>query len=751
MILRTLMWFVVGFALSCGAAAYGLRGVVLPLLAAGVIPVWLICCIRAKRRSRHSVLSAVLLGVILGNIWFYGYDAWRLQPAREADGSTQEITFRVSGSPWDTERGIAANGQISLNGQHYRVRLYMNGAYRLSPGDVVRTTAKLRFTDIGGAKEPTFHRTGGTMLLAYQSGDASVEENPPGLRDLPELMRASSLDMIERYIPGEAAGMAKALLLSDRSDLSYLRSSQFSVTGISHIVAVSGLHVSILFAVLYCLAGKRRYATALIGVPCLLFFAAMAGFVPSATRACIMQILLMLSLMTNREYDPPTALAAAVLVMLLWNPLVIAAVGFQMSVAAVAGIFLFYGKISRWLGGLLPQGKKKSKTKKLRIWLTTSISVTLSATILTLPLVAWYFGTVSLISPISNLLVLPVVSFIFYGTAMVCLIGHVIPVLAGIVGWGTAILIRYVFAVTEMLSGLPFAAVYTRSVYVVFWLCYCYAALTVLLGSKEKRPIPAILSCVAALGIALTASYGEVRLEDYRVTALDVGQGQCILMQCNGKTYMSDCGGSYGKDAGDYAARTLLSQGIFRLDGLIISHYDEDHIGGAEYLLQRMEVDTVYIPDIEGMEEFQQRLLRVAEDVKLCPVQQDMVLPIGEGQITIFAPRQASNSNDSGMAVLFQRGKYDTLITGDLGSGRERELAAEKELPDCEVLVVGHHGSKSSTSEELLSAITPEAAMISSGRNNRYGHPNGEVLSRLTEFGCHIFRTDLMGDLIYRG
>lgn len=693
----------------------------------------------------------VLAGVVLGGVWFYGFDAWRIEPARQVDMTSQEIVLRADFPSWETEQGSAVDGTINLAGQKYKVRLYMNSNCQLNPGDIVKTTAKLRLTDEGGSREPTYHRTNGILLLGYQDGDLTIQQGKPGFRDFPGILRQKSLDTIDRFIPMEAVGFAKALLLSDRSDMSYLHSSQFSVTGISHIVAVSGLHVTILFTLIYYFAGKRRYLTALIGIPSLILFAAMAGFAPSVTRASIMQILFMLALMLNREYDAPTALSFSALVMVLWNPLVIAAVGFQLSVGAVAGIFLFSGKIRNWLSRLIPAGKKKSVYHKIRSWVIGCISVTLSANIITLPLIAVYFGTVSLVAPITNLFVIPVVSCIFYGTALVCLLGNLFPAAAGVLGWAASLLIRYVFAVTDVLASFPLAAVYTRSIYIVFWLLFCYSILAILLCSKKRNPALGITLCTAGLAIAITASYAEVRHDNYRVTALDIGQGQCVLLQCNGETYMVDCGGSYGKDAGDYAARTLLSQGIFQIDGLILTHYDEDHIGGAEYLAQRVDIGTVYLPDTDGMDAFQQRLCQVRENMNFCPINRDMELAVGEGKITIFKPEQAATSNDSGAAVLFQREKYDTLITGDMSMVKERQLIRERELPDCEVLVVGHHGSKSSTSEELLYVIAPDVAMISAGLHNSHGHPSEEVLSRLLAYGCQILRTDLMGDIIYRG
>ena len=336
----------------------------------------------------------------------------------------------------------------------------------------------------------------------------------------------------------------------------------------------------------------------LLGIPVLLFFGAMAGFTASVTRAVIMQILFLLALGLNREYDPPTALSFAGLVMLLQCPLNIAGIGFQLSFASVAGIFLFYEKLSNWLKAWLP-GKGKTFRGRLERFFTASIAVTLSATVMTVPLTAIHFGVVSLVGILTILLVLPVVSLIFYGTMAVCAVGCVhlgaAEVLGKIVAWP----IRYVLAVARGLGSLPLAAVFTVSPYVVLWLVFLYALLGWLLCARKKRP--GLVLGLGALGlcISLLLSYIEPLTCDYRVTVLDVGQGQCILLQSEGSTFLVDCGGRRGEEAADIAAEQLLSQGFTRIDGLILTHYDRDHAEGVPYLAEQIEIERVYLPGTE--------------------------------------------------------------------------------------------------------------------------------------------------------
>jgi competence protein ComEC len=226
-----------------------------------------------------------------------------------------------------------------------------------------------------------------------------------------------------------------------------------------------------------------------------------------------------------------------------------------------------------------------------------SVSVTLGATITTTPLCAYYFESVSLISILANLLTLSAVSFVFYGIMAACVLSAVWLPLGKGVAWLISWAIRYVIGAAKLLSKVPLAAVYTNSAYILIWLILCYVLLAVFLRSKKKYP-GVLGACMGAvLCIAVAASWAEPRLDDFRLTALPVGQGQCLLLQSGSQVYVIDCGGDNPEETADEAAAALLSQGIRRLDGLILTHYDEDHAGGAQYLLNRIRVDALFLPD----------------------------------------------------------------------------------------------------------------------------------------------------------
>lgn len=738
--MRRLVWFTLGFGAACGVGAYlapGLWG-----LGAGV-GFGLTCLallFLSKKRRNLAPIAAVCLGLALGFSWFWVYDGILLRPAREADGATREIVLTASDYPVHGTYGTYVDGTVVLSGRRYQVRLYLNGGVVPEPGDRVRVTARLRLTTDGGEQEPTFHRSNGIFLLAYSQSDSVVERGSQSLDTLPSRLRRAVGQKLTELFPEDTAGFARAILLGDRSGLSYEVRNEMSLAGISHVVAVSGMHLSIFFALIYLLTFRQRVLSAVLGIPALFLFAAVAGFTPSVTRAALMLSVSLLARLLRKEYDPPSALAFAALCLLVWNPVTAASVGFQLSVGAVAGILCFSGRMQKWLTRRL--GKKRRMLRAL----AASLSVTLGATAFTLPISACTFGVISLVSPVTNLLTLWAVSLVFYGVIAACALGFVWPVGGRAIGWLVSWLIRYILKAAEVLAKAP-AAFPDENPYAAAWVWFAVALLAVFLLGKCRGKLVFALSLCLTLALSMVLGILEPVGESFRVTVLDVGQGQCILLQASGKTYVVDCGGTEGAGAGEKAARHLMSFGTNTIDGLILTHYDKDHVSGVQQLLSRMEVRAVYVPRWEAADE--EGLLTGVED-RVQYVEEDLTLSWEGAELHMFAPLSQTVSNESGLSVLFTTGECDTLITGDMGQRLERRLLETHTLPDLEILVAGHHGSESSTGYPLLRTLRPEVAAISVGRNS-YGHPAAETLARLMGEGVSIARTDWQGTLIFRG
>ncbi len=739
--MRRIMWFTIGFAMACGLCTYCLpSGWILPLMIS-ILILGLICGFWGGSRIPLRRVAYCLVGCAMGLGWFLGYRIVYLMPAIELDSETRAVTIQATDYSYETAYGMAFEGTLTLEGKSYNVKAYTKEKSEIEPGTRVRGGFRFRVTTPDGEKGSTYHKGNGIFLLCYQSGNVEISAGECGAKELPAVLRRQITDILQTCFPEDIYPFALALLLGDKTELDYETETSFEVSGISHIVAVSGLHVSILYGLLSVLTLKRRLLSTILSLPVLVFFSAVAGFTPSVTRACIMVCLMILSNAFNKEYDGPTSLAFACLVMLIINPMVITSVGLQLSAVSVAGIFLFYGDIHNWINGHMGVMKGKGLVKRLKRGFSASVAITLSATSLTTPLCAYYFGTVSMIGVVTNLLTLWAANLFFYGIIAVCVFALLsVPVatfLASILAW----LGRYVLFVARICAGIPMAAVYTCSVYIAAWVVFLYVLLIVFYLSKKRKT--ATLACCVVLGlcVALIASWCEPLMDDCRVTILDVGQGQCILLQSEGKTYMVDCGGDVDTEAANIAAETILSQGITQLDGIIVTHGDADHAGGVAYLLTRIGTDVLFIGEGEDISAYpEENVISVRDTVKLS---------YGDAEITIFGPIYSGESNENSLCVLFETETCAILITGDRSAFGERMLLRNTLLPDVDLLIAGHHGSKYSTSEELLKAVSPETVIISVGENT-YGHPAPELLMRLNTYGCIVFTTEENGTIIYR-
>ncbi|MBQ7129840.1 MAG: DNA internalization-related competence protein ComEC/Rec2 [Oscillospiraceae bacterium] len=741
--MRILMWFTMGFGALCAAAAYSSAAPGISLAMAAALPaaaLWMIC---KKRRSSLPVLAVISAGAFAGLIWCCGFAHFRLRPLEPLNGQEQILSVTAEDYSYETPYGTGADGSITIEGKRYPLRIYLDGSVTLRPGDRVEGPFRIRLTVVTNGESSAYYQGNGIFLLGYQNGEVTIahSEQMAG-RYLPAVFRQRLLQTLDTLFAEDTAPFAKALLLGHTRELDYATDTAFRISGIRHIVAVSGLHISILYGLIALVTLRRRYLTALVGIPVLVLFAAMAGFLPSVVRAGIMVGLMMLAMLFDREYDPSTALSFSVLVMLLVNPLAVTSVSLQLSAGCVAGILLFNAPVSRWLQGMIPEAG--GIAGRLRSFFCGSVSVTVSAMSLITPLSALYFGAVSLVGVVTNLLTLWVVTFLFSGIGMVCLLFFLHPGIAGILAGLLAWPARYVLFVARTMASLPLAAVYTESVYIVLWLAFVYLLLALFLFAEKKRPGQLMAAMILSLCMALLASWLEPLSSETRITMLDVGQGQAILLQSEGKTFLVDCGGEDDADTADIVAEALLSQGIDRLHGIIVTHYDRDHAGALQNLLTRIHTDHLFLPDTQNEMELPEM------EIDTVYVWEDVVLSFGESRITIFGPVYSGEDNENSLCVLFDTEKCDILITGDRSAFGERMLLRRTDLPDVDILVAGHHGAADSSSEELLQTVRPETVLISAGENTIYKHPAPDLLQRLDRFGCTVYRTDLHGTITIR-
>ena len=727
----------------------------LPFIAAAAAATSLIGLLfRADVRYRILI---ILLSLAFGFIWRWTYVGRYIAPAARLHGTTATVTATILGYPAPSARGYRIDCAISLDkGPALGARLYYYGEAHLEPGDIIEFAAQFMRTDGSDNTERIDALSSrGAFLTGYISGEISKQSSQAKLRYFPQRLANSVAHMIDRLYGDDVSPFMQALLVGKRDKLNSdtALNTALSASGISHVVAISGMHVSFLMSFLATIIKKKRLF-AFVGIPALFFFMAMTGFTASVARAGIMQVFLICAPMFRRENDSLTSLSAALFVLLLANPYSIASVSLQLSFAATLGIILFTGNIHSAIAENLHESKviKNSAAKAILSFAATSLATTIGALVFTLPLTAVHFGLVSLIAPLTNLATLWAVAIAFPAGIISCIFAYIAFPIASFIAYPVAAVIRYVIFVARSCAALPFSAVYSSNILFMFWLAYVYVmfiALPMLRARIRQYILPCCLAIVLLCATFLLSPLLPGGNLD-SITVLDVGQGQSIVFRSEEYVAVIDCGSSSGEDAGFIAHEYLSNQGIAAIDVLILTHFHSDHVNGVEHLMSRIDVAALCIPDPDGSylaDDIIQLARRRGTDIIY--VMESIRVSLGLIDLILYPPLGYGDENERGLSIL-ALGNVSALITGDMNSSGERTLLRFALLPDIDLLVVGHHGSRFSTSEELLAAVTPEIAVISVGKNS-YGHPASETIERLEQFVESILRTDQMGHVTVTG
>lgn len=695
------------------------------------------------RRGRRLLLIGLGLSLAFGYNWLYVRQVQ--QPMEALSGTNGELTMTLC----DYAAATSYGAKVTVRAEGLPGKLVYYGdetLLDLRPGQTVTDTvhfqsaARIRDDDV------TVFTSKGVFLMAYQRGEAvcgSGTENSP--RWWPVRLGQAMRDKVDRLAAGDEAAFLTAILTGDKSGLTTQAGNDLSEAGLYHILAVSGMHCGFLLTLVTLLTGRhRRRLTAGVMMVLLAFYALLTGGSPSVVRACVMLSFLLAAPLFRRSSDGPTALTAALLLILLKNPFAAASISLQLSFGAMAGILWVTPGLHRLLMG------EKRRGRAYR-FIVSGFSATMGATVLTAPISAYYFGTLTLIAPVSNLLCLWAASLTFMLGLVSVLLGFVwLPL-----GMAAAVIPRllagYILGAAHLLAALPGHGLYFVNPYLKYWLAFAYLlfALAWLRKLKTGRKY-AVAAVCAAMTLAVTAHLGSARYNSpLEAIILDVGQGQSVVLASGDVSALVDCGsGNSWYDAGGVAADQLLTMGHRTLDYLVLTHYDSDHVNGVESLLSRMAVDTVLLPQTGADDAVYRELADLVQrhGAELQTVVEVQTLELGQAELRVFPPVSGGEDNERGLSVLGQAGEQTVLVTGDMSRATEKLLLAAYDLPELDVLVAGHHGSKYSTSEELLAALTPERTIISVGSNS-YGHPAEEALRRMARSGCEIYRTDLQGSV----
>ena len=695
----------------------------------------------------------VLLPLMVSLLYFSTYRALVRQPVQALCGGEHDFSAAVCDWPEATEHG--AKVTIRLHGLLGAKAVYYGDDDLLSlrPGDALSGTAWWNDVAAIGDGDLRQFSSRGVYALLYDRDTLTVQPAPDmPLGYAPQYAAKALRDKLAQlWDDPSVLGFLTAELTGDKSLLPESDYVAMQETGLAHIFAVSGLHCAFLVTLLSLLIPPtHRRTLCAVASAVLVFYMLLTGLSPSVARACVMQLFLLSAPLFRRGSDPLTSLAAALTVILLVNPYAVGSVSLQLSFAATLGMVLLSGRLYKSFTGWY-RGRNRAVRTALS-FLTANLAATLGALVFTAPLTAYYFNILSLVAPLAGLLAVPAAGYAFMSAFVSALLGLVWTPLGHLAGYVPLLLVKYILWAAHLLLAVPYHAVYFTNVYLRVWLLYVYAAFlgcAVTPDGKRKYALASALT-VLTLAACLWLNSRWQQYGAFRAAVLDVGQGESVALCSGSEAALVDCGSSNSYvDAGSVAADALQSAGIRRLSAVIVTHYHADHTNGLTEVLTRLPVDTLYLPDIEDEYGVRDRLVSLAahQGADVVFVTEPTRIALGEAVLTVYPPLLTTGDlNEQGLTALATAGDFDLLITGDMAGQTEQLLAQTYPLPDVEVLVVSHHGSRYSSDESFLRAVTPDNAVISVG-DNRYGHPAEETLRRLQAVGAAVWRTDQQGSI----
>ena len=748
-------------AIACASAAAAIflsfyllpRSVVL-VLAAVCVPSGAVLLWKgngAPRRVRAAFLA--LLGAGLGFASYALHWNATIGRAVDWDETEQRMSVCLLESPEVFERYtrllVQRTEAPKLNLMLYA---YDGELPELRPGDLLEVSARFRRADLRRGEKNNNYISKNIYLTGTLHELEKTGQRRMTLRTLASSCSRRISELTETLFPSGDAVFMKALMLGEKTDFyqDLPLYARMRGAGFMHIVAVSGMHVAFLVGMIQLLFGARPMSS-VAGILLVGFFVVMTGVSPSAVRAGIMISIQLLAPIFRRENDGPTSLMTALALILLVNPFSCASISLQMSFSAMAGMVLLAGPLTRSM--LAAFGV--SERSLLRAPIAT-VAASLAVLAFSAPLSALHFGTLAVYSPLVNLLGLWAVSACFCLGWLGSLSGLMLLPLGRILAVPAALLARYLIYIAGLICRLPHHLISMAGVERKLWLLLCYVL--ALLGWRTRashrfRVLMPVSLAVLSLAFCLRASGQRYLRADAVAAALDVGQGECVCVLSGDTTLMLDCGGSNLENAGETAANYLEAAGRGRLDLLVLSHLHDDHCNGVEMLLELVPVGEIILSPDADMEEGRLASIETAaarHGTKVTRLDEDVELTFGSLRLKLFAPPSDGSENERCIISLASIEDFDMLMTGDSLKQAELDLIENHYLPDTELLIVGHHGSRTSTDDLFLETIRAEDAVISVGSNNSYGHPNREILARLQAHGCNIWRTDRNGTVEIR-
>ena len=611
-------------------------------------------------------------------------------------------------------------------------------------------------------------RQGIHSLMSWPQTTVLAEDQGNFLYHAVYAFKARAQGTIQQLLPDPQAALLTGILLGNDQGLPSETADQFRITGMTHIIAISGFNIAILVGSLMRIGqpilGRRR--ASYLALTAVFLYTLLVGADAAVIRAAIMGSLFIFSRqMMGRPTFAPASLFVAALIMKLFDPFILWDVGFQLSFAATLGLMLYVDPLSEWTQTRLLPLVGSEATRYLMRFISEGILVTLAAQILTLPLIIGYFGQLSIVSLAANLFILPAQAGVMIWGALATLVGLLSPAIGQLFAWLAWLFLTYTIQLVRFFAAIPGAAVPVDVpplavvgiyvvIFVITWLVLRRPAAPRIFLTQLQADLPKW----AALGVGgLTAIlfliWGLNQPDgNLHVAFLDVGQGDAIFIQTpSGRQIVVD-----GGPQPSVLYQRLGQQIPFwdrEIDLVIATHPEADHISGLPGLFDRYQIGQLLtngeIKETAVSEAL--NTIATAQGVPIRPVSAGEVIFIEDGvQLEVLNPPGLlafQNSNQNSVAVRLTYGNLSILLTGDTEMLAEQAMIQSGRTLHSIILKAGHHGSNTSSTTTFLTAVQPQIVIISSGQDNRFGHPHPEVLERVAQVGAAVLRTDQLGTI----
>lgn len=605
----------------------------------------------------------------------------------------------------------------------------------------------------------------GTIKNSNKNIKIIKENNINIVMKLSNNIRNYIINTSNKLLPEKTSSLLVGILIGDKSGISEEIIEDFKISNLSHMLAVSGAHTAYIILGLTFILNKSKMSKKwvhLVTILSLILFMFITNFTPSVTRACFMAIIVLGDNLLYRKQDFWTSISISLLIILVINPFSINEIGLQLSYLGTIGIILFNKNVEMFLNKI-----------KINNKISKGLSVTISAQMAIMPIMIYRFNSFSLTFFISNVLASPLLGINIILGLITIFISLVSFKLAKIISLVLNLSLEILIGISEFTSKLPFSSILVKTPpMLLILLIYCFILLfnylyyiyisKTNLGLFQKRIIKLInktnvnkfISIIIIIVILFNVfSYSYLLIpNNLRIYFIDVGQGDsCLIITPRNKKILIDG----GEGDSNVLLSYLLDRRIKTIDYIMISHFDSDHCNGLIEVIQKLNVKNVLISKQAYFCDEYRNIAGIinSKKINVIHVKQGDVLNIDkEVKLNIFYSAknlEYDDLNNNSIVTKLRYNKFSILFTGDIEKSEENILNkyTSNQLKS-DVIKIAHHGSKTSSSEEFIKVVKPKIALIGVGMNNKFGHPNKEIIERLENINCKIYRTDEMGEII---